>query len=82
MTDHNDNTVLTHRQNLNLTFPVQAGQIEGGKKTLIYFYFCRTRQRTRKDEIRCFFFHFSTDHNLEIRPLQKRDLDMDESESN
>lgn len=29
-----------------------------------------------------FFFHFSTDHNLEIRPLQKRDLDMDESESN
>lgn len=27
MTDHNDNTVLTHRQNLNLTFPVQAGQI-------------------------------------------------------
>lgn len=38
MTDHNDNTVLTNRQNLNLTFPVQAGQIKEGKHSFISIF--------------------------------------------
>lgn len=48
MTDHNDNTVLTHRQNLNLTFPVQAGQIEGVEKhSFISIFVERDREQEK-----------------------------------
>lgn len=49
MTDHNDNTVLTHRQNLNLTFPLQAGQIEEGGGSFISIF---VERHSEQEEMR------------------------------
>lgn len=51
---------------------------KGGNTHLFLFLSNETANKKRWDKI----FHFSTDHNLGIKPLQKRDLDMDESKSN